>query len=32
MANNILTNYGKDMSGVNAIAAALPNTQISDLK
>ena len=32
MANNNLTNYGKDMSGVKAIAAALPNTQISDLK
>jgi hypothetical protein len=32
MANNNLTNYGKDMSGVKAIAAALPSTQISDLK
>ena len=32
MANNNLTNYGNDMSGVEAIAAALPNTQISYLK
>ena len=32
MAGNNLTNYGRDMSGVNAIAAALPSTQISDLK
>ena len=34
IANNYLTNNGNgnDMSGVKAIAAALPNTQISDLK
>ena len=32
MADNNLTNYGNDMSGVKAIAAALPNTQITDLK
>ena len=32
IANNNLTNGGRDMSGVKAIAAALPNTQISDLK
>ena len=32
IANNNLTNDGRDMSGVKAIAAALPNTQISDLK
>ena len=32
MANNYLTNGGRDLSGVKAIAAALPNTQISHLK
>ena len=33
IAGNHLTGiYGDDMSGVKAIAAALPNTQISDLK
>ena len=32
LAENNLTNYGKDMSGVEALAAALKDTQISDLK
>ena len=32
LAENNLTNYGKIMSGVEALAAALKDTQISDLK
>ena len=32
MANNNLTDFGRDVSGVKAIAAALPKTQISHLK
>ena len=32
LAWNNLTNYGKDMSGVKALAAALKDSQISDLK
>ena len=32
LANNHLTNYGRDMSGVIALAAVLKDSQISTLK
>ena len=32
LANNNLTNYGKDMSGITTLANVLKDTQISDLK
>jgi hypothetical protein len=32
LANNNLTNHGKDMSGVIALAAALEDYKITDLK
>ena len=32
LADNFLTNYGKDMSGVIALAAALKGSQITSLK
>ena len=32
LANNALTNYGKDMSGVIALAAALKDSKITHLK
>ena len=32
LADNNLTNYGKDMSGVLALAAVLKDSQISTLK
>ena len=32
LANNYLTNYGRDMSGVKALAAALKDSQITSLK
>ena len=32
LANNYLTNYGKDMSGVIALAAALKDSKITQLK
>ena len=32
LANNNPTNYGRDMSGITALADVLKDTQISDLK